>query len=221
MSKVKFTTLQKRLIAAGAIVGGYYIYKELKEKTAPIEHTITVTKKSWTRYDHVQVYTKDSGSGFKVPNGAYDISSEKKLKNPGTIEFTDTMSFSYPIYDTYYIYSINRWKQVQLYTSTGEGDSMVAHNAIPMIAGLAPKSKVIPEIGDMRISDTEIWYYIYGTDDATGEFVRICVDKMLYDQVKTEGSKLAFSSNGFTSPTKHYGVSEYHDSNLKNLRVVQ
>lgn len=214
MGKFTITKKQAGLIITGLCIGGYYIYKRLKEKPLVEKHTVTVTKKDWVRKDHINAFVKETDSGFEVPSGAYDIRSEKRLKKSGTVQFTDAVNFSYPVYDTYYIYSVNRWSYmntVSVGSSENQSSSDVYLSA-PKIDGLMPKDKVIPEIGDLTIASTEVFYYIYGTDDQTGEMVRIRVNKLIYDSLTLGGgqtAKVSMDINRLKKPKADLGVVKY------------
>ena len=210
----KITKKQAGLIIAGLSVAGYYIYNKLKEKPLVERHTVTVTKKNWVRKDNINAFVKETDSGFDVPSGAYDIRSEKRLKKSGTVQFTDAVNFQYPVYDTYYIYTVNRWRYMNTVTR-GSSDNQSSDDISlyrPEIDGLMPADKIVPEIGDLKISCTDVFYYIYGTDDQTGEFVRIRVNKLIYDSITvgdTKTAKIVMSVNRLMKPKADLGVIKY------------
>lgn len=214
MGKFTITKKQAGLIITGLCIGGYYIYKKLQEKPLVEKHTVTVTKKYWIRRDNISAFVKEADSGFDVPTGAYEIRSEKRLKKSGTVQFTDAVNFQYPVYDTYYIYNINRWRHMNTVTvgSTENQSSADVYNCAPDIDGLMPKDKIIPEIGDLRISSTDVDYYIYGTDNDTGEVVRIRVNKFVYDSLELgedRTAKVAMDVHRLKKPKADLGVVKY------------
>lgn len=218
----KLSRMEKRLILVASIVGGYYIckkgYEAYKKRSTPIHHDIIVTKKEWVRTDNTYVYTKKTGSGYEVPNGAFDIRSEKKVRYIEKAQYGTIIDVPYPVYDTYYIYSYFDWEHTGQLAQSGDTQSDDAIKKAPDLAGCVSPSVAPFGEGDRKLGNPSISYYIYGTDTTTGMMVKISVDALLYDTI-TPGNHIQFSNSGFKEPQQYGGIKTYYASDILDMVV--
>lgn len=218
----KLSRMEKRLIIAASIVGGYYIckkgYEIYKERSTPIHHDIIVTKKEWVRTDNAYVYTKKTGSGYEVPDGAFDIRKEKKVRYIEKAQYGTVIDVPYPVYDSYYIYSYYDWVHTGQLTQSDSTPSDDAIKKTPDLAGCVSPSAAPYKEGDRKLGTPSISYYIYGTDANTGMMVKIEVDTLLYDTI-TPGNHIEFSNSGFKEPNQYGGIKTYYASDILDMVV--
>lgn len=219
---LKLSRMEKRLIIAASIVGGYYIFKKgygiYKERSAPIHHDIIVTKKEWIRTDNTYVYTKKTGSGYEVPDGAFDIRREKKVRYVEKAQYGTIIDVPYPVYDSYYFYSYFDWEHTGQLTQSDSTPSDDAIKKTPDLSGFVFPNATPYKEGDRKLGTPSISYYIYGTDTATGMMVKISVDALLYDTI-TPGNHIRFSNSGFEEPDQYGGIKTYYDSDILDMVV--
>ena len=76
----------KKILAAAAIgVGVYAAVKAFKKFNAPIEQTMTVTDKRWSKVETVAEWGTENGEGWEVPDNAYDVESTLKYRDTSDV----------------------------------------------------------------------------------------------------------------------------------------
>lgn len=182
----------KTILAIGAAAAAaiYIAKKYLKPK----KHTATVQQKTWSEEVQVQKYDETAGSGWSVPDGAFDIKTERRLKRVAIPKFAGsrgdsvgdilddylaeaTSSYSY---QTWYTYKICKWVDSRVKRASGSDGT--PHIDVEIEKPYTGEG--VPEIGMERRLCPEIRFNILCVDTETGEFVPLDVDKTEYNAVK-------------------------------------
>lgn len=196
-----FTINTKTVLAIGAVaVAGYFVAKKFFSKKETTR-TATVKAKSWVKKTPVERYDETTGSGWTVPDGAYDIHSERRLRRSnaqtlansvGDAFFGDGMThFSYQpsaVYDTWYTYKLKSWVRDSVISQSGDGE--IKTELDNPIEGLWD-GKSDPEIGIKRLRVEQLTCNILAVDDETGEFISLPVDKDSYSVLEV-GEKITY-----------------------------
>lgn len=219
MSKEFKITGKHVLIAAGigvglAIAHEYYGFPDnligtVKEKIKKSRQpkTMTVREKQWKKYIKVSRFEEITETGWEVPNGAYDVRTERRARDSDKIEIGE-VSIPLERTDIYYIYKIKKWVHHETFEHRWVGQysvekSVAFDEEIKNRINEANKSRDVmlsPEIGDCKIDETSLWFTVYGTDNGTGKTIEdsfldmffyndLAIGDMLdYDKVTSWGS---------------------------------
>ena len=191
------------LIAAGIGVGlalahEYYGFPDnligaVKEKIKKVKKpkTMSVRQKEWKKYIKVSRFEEVTETGWEVPNGAYDVRTERRVRNSDKIEIGE-VSIPLERTDIYYIYKIKKWVHHETFEERWAGQYSVEKSVgfdekiKNRIKSSNKSSDVIlsPEIGDCKIDDTSLYFTIYGTDIDTGKTINAgFVDMIFYNDL--------------------------------------
>lgn len=192
------------LIAAGIGVGlalahEYYGFPDnliIKAKDAfkkvKKPKTMSVRQKEWKKCVKVSRFEEVTETGWEVPNGAYDVRTERRARNSDKIEIGE-VSIPLERTDIYYIYKIKKWVHLKTFEKRWAGQysvekSVAFDEEIKNRIKASNKSNDVvlsPEIGDCKIYDTSLCFTIYGTDiDDTGKTINAdFVDMIFYNDL--------------------------------------
>lgn len=203
MSKEFKITGKHVLIAAGigvglAIAHEYYGFPDnliIKAKDAfkkvKKPKTMSVRQKEWKKYVKVSRFEEVTETGWEVPNGAYDVRTERRVRNSDKIEIGE-VSIPLERTDIYYIYKIKKWVHHETFEERWAGQysiekSVAFDEEIKNHIKASNKSSDValsPEIGDCKIDDTSLYFTIYGTDIDTGKTINAgFVDMIFYNDL--------------------------------------
>lgn len=191
----------KTIIAIGAAAAAaFYLVKKRLDKTKEVK-TATVRQKSWSQDVKVERYEEKEGKGWSVPNGAYDVKVEQRIRysSDAARAMRDVMYRTYDLdyptrsarryisdvmaatYQPYYTYKIKKWVEIDTVHFTGTDDAPAVsidnaqRDAIMTQHNLTPfegeSDGAAPELGMGRTTLTRATRSILCTDGTTGEFV--------------------------------------------------
>ena len=160
-------------------------------KKAKKPKTMSVRQKEWKKYIKVSRFEEVTETGWEVPNGAYDVRTERRVRDSDKIEIGE-VSIPLERTDIYYIYKIKKWVHHETFEEKWTGQYSVEKSVgfdaeIQRRINAANKStdvKLNPEIGDCKITDASLWFTIYGTDIETGKTINAdFVDMIFYNDL--------------------------------------
>ena len=152
---------------AAATAAAYGVYKLAIEK---IDKQATVKTKEVKTEAKVERYEEVEGSGWKVPDGAFDVHSRQEVKT-----YSYVNGYSIPQYDTKYTYKVKRWVYNRTVATNGESIDVDSLNL--------KKSENGTEVGDERLTTPVTSYSVTAASCETGEFLKIPVTKDIYSTV--------------------------------------
>lgn len=162
--KVFFTVVT----TAAASYAAYKLFIEKQEKEAIVRSKEVKTEARIERYEETE------GSGWTVPDGAYDVHSKQEIK-----KYNYVNGYQMPVYEVKYTYKVKKWVYNRSVSDATEGlDTAKA-------ALKAPTGEEL-SIGDERMLEPVVSYTVLAADAETGEFLRIPVGKEIYDAVNAD-----------------------------------
>lgn len=186
----------KMIIAIGAAAAAAVV--AIKKLRNPKKRTATVQQKNWSAESRVQTYEEKTESGWSVPDGAYDVSTERRLRRVSVPRVTNIPrsigdgadairdilnttidTYTTSEYKTWYTYKVRRWVDDRTARASGtDGEPRVDVKIDKPYSGEGD-----PEIGMQRVLGPTAKYNILAVDTETGEFVSFDVDEDTYKMV--------------------------------------
>lgn len=193
MFNINIKTVIAIAAAAGATV---FVVKKFFSKKVT-NRTGIVKEKSWVETTHVEKFDEVTESGWTVPDGAYDVTSERRLKKaicPSSFGsasdvVNDVMRATY---QTYYTYKVKRWVDDGNVVRRGTGDYTTDENAVENLC----ENFAEVTVGQRRISGVNRKFNILVVDDETGEFVSVQTEEEYYECIDV-GKRVSYYSNPF------------------------
>ena len=217
----------KKILAAAAIgVGVYAAVKAFKKFNAPIEQTMTVTDKRWSKVETVAEWGTENGEGWEVPDNAYDVESTLKYRDTSDVltsalnvgvsagkvfmngEANDIVMTNVGTLAPkkelarYYTWKIDKWFHVEDVKTSGNGKASEAYGDSTGVK-YDPSKQV--EEGDRKVSGREVHFTVSGINDETGQSVVVEVAPTVYDLAK-KGGKLRYTITKLSKKPKNAGV---------------
>lgn len=216
-----------KILAAAAIgVATYAAVKLYKKLNAPIEQTMTVTDKGWSKVETISEWTTEEGSGWEVPNGAYDVKSTLQYRDT-----TDTMLDNINVgvstgkifrdgeaddivltnvgtttpkkqLAKYYTWKIEKWSFRENVRTTGTSNASTAYSNHSGV-DYDPLKEVSE--GDLKVSGRTITFCVTGVNDETGESVVLETSPTIYDLAK-KGMKVRYTISKLSKKPKNISV---------------
>ena len=152
--KIFFTVVT----TAAASYAAYKLFIEKQEKEAIVRSKEVKTEARIERYEETE------GSGWTVPDGAYDVHSKQEIK-----KYNYVNGYQMPVYATKYTYKVKKWVYNRSVSDATEGLDTV-------------KAALKAPTGE----ELSISYTVLAADAETGEFLRIPVGKEIYDAVNAD-----------------------------------
>lgn len=152
---------------AAASYAAYKLFIEKQEKEAIVRSKEVKTEARIERYEETE------GSGWTVPDGAYDVHSKQEIK-----KYNYVNGYQMPVYEIKYTYKVKQWVYNRSVYSDTERIGDKAH--------LKEQVGDEPSIGDEIMRMPVTTYTVLAADAETGEFLRIPVGKEIYDAVNAD-----------------------------------
>lgn len=180
--------------------------KETVEKYKPKhkEHSMTITNMEWKRDIRIDRYTTETKSGWELENGAYDVKTEKKLRDVNNAaDFTSQYgSVSIPItrYDIYYIYKVDSWTKERDITVSdfGEYNDEIFLSQYEKLETTYNADDILdrkPIEGATRKTPGKTTFILTLVDDETGYIYTDIVSESVYNSFK-KGDKTTVTLGG-------------------------
>lgn len=204
---MKKNTFGKFLFAA-AIGAAIVVAAKAIANAKAEEETMTVSSKKWDKTESISEWATKTDEGWTVPDGAYEVTSERRQKTSNVAEVARTinvatagidtgMRITMPnqvTYEPWYTYKIDKWVCAEDVKSSGTTDSADAYKDSTGVR-FDPDKKI--EYGDRKVFSRKVKFALTGICDQTGEEVTVEVGPSVYDLAKNGRTKIAFKRSLF------------------------